>query len=207
VGIHSHGVVFYADYSSPPSILLAQFSPKGVFVKKFLDTLFKGTEILITFFLAVMIVLVFGNVVLRYLFSKGFAWSEEIARLCFIYLVYLGSIGAMRDNRHLLIDGVLLRVPVLWQKIIYAALQICIIWLMVILIQGSWGLVVQNLHDNWVATKFPTYLVYASGLITGIAIAIIAVANLFRLIILKISISDLIKTRDDADGDQVMDVQ
>jgi TRAP-type C4-dicarboxylate transport system permease small subunit len=176
-------------------------------VKKFLDTLFRGVEILIAFFLAVMIVLVFMNVVFRYLFSIGFAWSEEIARLCFIYLVYLGSIGAMRDNRHLLIDSVLNRLPVLGQKILYALIQVCIIWLMVILIQGSWGLVLQNLNDNWVATKFPTYLVYASGLITGIAIGIIAVANLFRLIILKISVADLITIRDDAEDSQFADVQ
>jgi TRAP-type C4-dicarboxylate transport system permease small subunit len=174
-------------------------------VKKFLDTLFKGTEILIAFFLAVMILLVFTNVVLRYLFSKGFAWSEEIARLCFIYLVYLGSIGAMRDNRHLLIDSILGRVPVLWQKIIYTLVQICIIWLMGILTVGSWGLVVQNLRDRWVATQFPTFLVYASGVVTGVAIMIIAVANLFRMFILKIPVPDLIKIRDESD--EAVDVQ
>jgi TRAP-type C4-dicarboxylate transport system permease small subunit len=177
------------------------------FVNKFLDALFKGIEILIAFFLAVMIFLVFANVVLRYLFSKGFAWSEEIARLCFIYLVYLGSIGAMRDNRHLLIDSILGRIPVLWQKIIYSLVQICIIWLMGILTVGSWGLAVQNLHDKWVATHFPTFLVYTAGIITGIAITVIAVANLFRLFILKISVPELIKTRDDTDDNSFTDVQ
>ncbi|MDR2865358.1 MAG: TRAP transporter small permease [Spirochaetaceae bacterium] len=176
-------------------------------MKKFLGALFKGIEILIAFFLGLMILLVFMNVVFRYLFSKGFAWSEEIARLCFIYLVYLGSIGAMHDNRHLLIDSVLARVPLLCQRIIYALVQLCIIWLMGILAWGSWGLVVQNLGDKWVATQFPTFLVYASGLITGIAIAIIALANLFRLIILKIPVPELIKSHDDSDGDQVVDVQ
>jgi TRAP-type C4-dicarboxylate transport system permease small subunit len=177
------------------------------FVKKILDALFRGTEILIAFFLAVMIFLVFANVVLRYLFSKGFVWSEEIARLCFIYLVYLGSIGAMRDNRHLLIDSILGRIPVLWQKIIYTLVQICIIWLMGILTAGSWGLTVQNLHDKWVATQFPTFLVYSAGLITGIAIMIIALANLFRLFILKIPVAELIKIRDDTDDNSSVDVQ
>jgi TRAP-type C4-dicarboxylate transport system permease small subunit len=172
---------------------------KEAFVKKVLDALFKGTEILIACFLAVMIVLVFMNVVLRYVFSKGFAWSEEIARLCFIYLVYLGSIGAMRDNRHLLIDSILMRVPLVAQKIIYALVQALIIWLMVILTRGSWGLVLQNLHDRWVATHFPTFLVYASGLVTGIAIGIIALANLYRLLILKIPVPELIAIRDEAD--------
>jgi TRAP-type C4-dicarboxylate transport system permease small subunit len=113
----------------------------------------------------------------------------------------------MRDNRHLLIDSVLNRVPVFGQKLIYVLVQGCIIWLMVILTQGSWGLVIQNLHDNWVATKFPTFLVYTSGLITGIAIGIIALANLFRLIILEMSVSELITIRDDHDTDQAVDAQ
>jgi TRAP-type C4-dicarboxylate transport system permease small subunit len=174
-------------------------------VKKFLDTLFRGVEILIAFFLAVMIILVFMNVIFRYLFSKGFAWSEEIARLCFIYLVYLGSIGAMRDNQHLIIDSVLSRVPVIAQRIIYFLVQAAVIWLMVILIRGSWGLVIQNLRDNWVATKFPTYLVYTAGLVTGIAISIIALANMFRLVVMKMTVADLLKIREEAGADQMQE--
>ncbi|MDR2803469.1 MAG: TRAP transporter small permease [Treponema sp.] len=165
-------------------------------MKKILNTLFKGIEILIAIFLAIMIILVFMNVVLRQ-FNKGFAWSEEIARLCFIYLVYLGTIGAMRDNRHLLIESVLVRIPVFLQKTIYALVQIAIIWLMAILTQGSIGLTVQNLNDRWVATKYPTFLVYAIGILTGVSIIIIAAANLVRLLVLKIPVTELITIVDD----------
>ena len=174
-------------------------------MKKLLNTLFKVVEILIAFFLAVMIILVFINVVFRYLFSKGFAWSEEIARLCFIYLVYLGSIGAMRDNQHLIIDSVLSRVPLIAQKIIYFLVQAGIIWLMFLLGRGSWMLMVQNFRDRWVATHFPTYLVYASGFITGIAIGIIALVNLFHLIVMKMPVADLLKIRDDTGTDQMQE--
>jgi TRAP-type C4-dicarboxylate transport system permease small subunit len=174
-------------------------------VKKVLDTLFKGVEILIAFFLAVMIILVFMNVVFRYLFSKGFAWSEEIARLCFIYLVYLGAIGAMRDNQHLIIDSILSRVPVIAQRIIYFLVQVGVVWLMAILTRGSWMLMIQNLRDRWVATHFPTFLVYASGFITGIAIGIIAVANIVRLVVMKMTVADLLKIRDSGDTDQMQE--
>jgi TRAP-type C4-dicarboxylate transport system permease small subunit len=154
------------------------------------------------FFLSVMIVLVFMNVLLRYFFSTGFAWSEEIARLSFIYLVYLGSIGAMRDNQHLIIDSVLTRVPALAQKTIYILVQAGIIWVMGILIQGSWQLVVQNLGDRWVATQFPIYLVYAAGLVTGVSITIIALANLYRLVALGMSVSELLTIRDESGSEQ-----
>ncbi|MDR3325212.1 MAG: TRAP transporter small permease [Spirochaetaceae bacterium] len=176
-------------------------------MKRFLDALFRGVETLITVFLAVMILLVFMNVVLRYLFGKGFVWSEEIARLCFIYLVYLGAIGAMRDNRHLLIESVLLRVPPLVGKIVYAAVQVCIIWLMYILTAGSLALSAQNLHDRWVATQFPTYLVFGIGAVTGVAIGIIALANLYRLFVLKMSVASLISIRDEGDDDAVTSLE
>ena len=172
-------------------------------MKKLLDSLFRGVEILMAFFLAVMITLVFLNVVLRYLFSTGFAWSEEIARLCFIYLVYLGSIGAMRDNQHLIIDSLLSRVPVMAQKIIYFLVQASIIWVMVILTQGSWQLVIQNLNDRWVATQYPIFLVYGVGVITGVAISIIALANLYRLFVLGMSVRELLKVYDDSASEQM----
>ena len=171
------------------------------------NALFRGIEILIAFFLAVMIALVFANVVLRYCFSTGFAWSEEVARLCFIYLVYLGSIGAMRDNQHLGLDSVLARVPEHAQKVIYFLVQVAVIWVMVILTQGSWQLVIQNLADRWVATQIPVFLVYGVGLITGIAIIILALANIYRLAVLKISVNALLSIRDQSSSPQMDNIQ
>ena len=161
-------------------------------MKSILDKLFKGIEVLIAVFLAVMIFLMFANVVLRYLFSKGFAWSEEIARICFIYLVYLGSIEAAKDNRHLLIDSVLLKLKPVPQKIVYGLIQVCIIWLMGILTVGSWGLMKQNLHDRWVATQLPIWIVYLAGAILGVAIILISVTNLVHLLVQKKPVAELI---------------
>ena len=166
-----------------------------------LNLLFRSIEALMAFFLAVMIVLVFTNVVLRYVFSTGFEWSEEIARLCFIYLVYLGAIGAMRENQHLIIDSVLSRIPDIWQKVVYFLVQAGIIWMMLVLVRGSWQLVMQNLGDRWVATQFPIYLVYAVGLVTGVSIIVIALANLYRLIVLKRPVSELLSVRHEPEQD------
>jgi len=165
-------------------------------MKKVLNTLFRGIEILIAVFLAVMIILTFMNVVMRYAFSKGFAWSEEIARLCFIYLVYLGSIEAMRDNRHLIIDSVLGRLPPVAGKALYAVLQVVIVWLMYILTVGSWRLVVQNMKNRWVATQFPSWLVFAVGLVMGVSIAILAVVNIVHVFTVKGSVHELLAIRD-----------
>ncbi|MDD3935339.1 TRAP transporter small permease [Rhodoferax sp.] len=171
------------------------------------NTLFRGIEVLIAFFLAIMIALVFINVVLRYGFSTGFAWSEEISRLCFIYLVYLGAIGAMRDNQHLIIDSILTRIQPAAQKAVFLLVQAGIIWVMVVLSMGSWQLVIQNLGDRWVATQFPVFLIFGVGLVTGVAIILLSLANIYRLVVLKLSVSELISVRHEADSEQTGNIQ
>jgi TRAP-type C4-dicarboxylate transport system permease small subunit len=154
---------------------------------------------MIAVFLGMMIVLVFLNVVGRYVFNVGFVWSEEISRLCFIFLVYLGSIEAMRDNRHLMIDTLIMKVSPIAGKAVYAVIQATIIWLMVILVRGSWGLVLQNRNNRWVTTGFPAHFVHFFGVILGASIVLIAGFNLVRLFIFKTPVTDLIKIRDDSD--------
>ena len=48
-------------------------------------------EWLLALALAVMVLLVFGNVVLRYAFDSGIASAEEVSRLMFVWLVFLGA--------------------------------------------------------------------------------------------------------------------
>jgi TRAP-type C4-dicarboxylate transport system permease small subunit len=167
-------------------------------MNKFLNVVFYIIEIMIALFLALMIILVFLNVVGRYVFNVGFVWSEEVARLCFIFLVYLGSIEAMRDNRHLMIDTLLLRAPKPVQMGIYVVIQVCIAWLMTIQVRGSWGLVVQNRNNRWVVTAFPAHVVHFFGVILGVSIILIVIFNLVRLFVFKTPVPDLIKIRDDS---------
>lgn len=169
---------------------------------KTFNTLFKSIEVLMAVFLFLMVALMFMNVVLRFAFSTGFVWSEEITRLCFIYLVYLGTIGAFRDNQHLGVDTLIQRVPETAQKVLFTLVQLIIMWTMWLLVQGSWDLAVQNLGDRWVATQYPRALVFGVGILTGASILILCGVNLFRLFILRLSVSELIAARD-ADGNVI----
>lgn len=57
-----------------------------------LETLIDGycrlISYLIAALLAVMVVLVFGNVVMRYVFNSGFSISEELSRWLFVWLTF-----------------------------------------------------------------------------------------------------------------------
>ncbi|GAA1180981.1 MULTISPECIES: TRAP transporter small permease [Nesterenkonia] len=162
-----------------------------------MSTLFRAIEIMMVIFLISMVLFVFLNMALRYLFDSGLVWSEEIARLCFIYLVYLGAVGAFRENRHLGMHTLLERVPLPAQKTLYTIVQLIIIWVMVLLVSGSWDLVVQSMGDRWVATQYPRPLIYAIGLITGLAISLMALMNILRLFAFKLTVAELLAIPDD----------
>lgn len=170
-------------------------------MKRTLNTLFRGVEILMAVFLAAMVLLVFLNVILRYFFATGLAWSEEVARLCFIYLVYLGAVGAFRENRHLGMHSLVQRVPEPVQKVLYTVVQAIIVWVMVLLVLGSWDLAVQSLDDRWVATQYPKFLIHGIGVVTGAAISLIALANLYRLFVMRMTVGELLEIPEESGED------
>jgi TRAP-type transport system small permease protein len=87
------------------------------FMVKVLDGFCRGLELLKAAALAFMVVLVFGNVVLRYGFNSGITVSEEVSRWLSVWLTFLGAIVAMREHAHLGSDMLVSRLPVLGKKV------------------------------------------------------------------------------------------
>lgn len=174
----------------------SSFSDKMSGITKTINFLFRIIEILIAIFLAIMIILTFANVVLRFVFHKGFAYSEEVARISFIYLVYLGSIVAMKENNHLMVDSLIMKVPMAAKRVVYFLIQAITIWIMALLTQGAWQVSMQNKNNSWVVTHYPVFFVQFAGVVLGIAFIIICIANLIKLIVFKEDPLELIKPHD-----------
>ena len=58
-------------------------------------------EHLLVIGLSIMGLMVFANVVLRYVFDDGIAVTEEVARFIFVWITFIGSIVAMKEGLHL----------------------------------------------------------------------------------------------------------
>ncbi len=75
-------------------------------VKRLIDIFNKTEEIIMVVMLSIMVILVFLQVIMRYVFNNSLTWTEELARYMFIWVSWLGiSIGAQR-NEHITIDVV-----------------------------------------------------------------------------------------------------
>ena len=58
-------------------------------------------DLLGSFMLAVMAVIAFLNVIVRYCTSFSFAWTEEITINFFVWITLLGTARAFREGGHL----------------------------------------------------------------------------------------------------------
>ena len=99
-----------------------------------------------------MVVLVFGNVVLRYAFNSGITVSEELSRWLFVWLMFVGAVVALRDHAHLGMDSVVSRLPAWGKKACFIAVEPADAVLRVAVLLGNWQQTVINLDNMAPAT-------------------------------------------------------
>ncbi len=73
-------------------------------MKRVNDVLQKTAKLLETVMivaLSVMVVVMFMQVVLRYVFATGFAWTEELSRFMMIYMIFIGAAVLASQDGHI----------------------------------------------------------------------------------------------------------
>lgn len=136
---------------------------------KFKNKVVKYLEFIMAMLMAVMAILVFMNVVLRYAFHSGINGSDEIARLGFIWLSFLGAVAVMITGGHLGVD-MFLRKLSKKPRIIFGLLgRALMAWVLGLLVLGSWEQILINYGIvNMGAVPYPIWWNYAAGLFAGV---------------------------------------
>ena len=132
--------------------------------------------------LATMVVLVFSNVVLRYVFNSGIAISEELSRWLLVWLTFLGAIVALRRHAHLGVDTLVRALPPRGRFICFVVSYLLMLYADWLLTLGSWKQAVLTFHDTAPASGISVGLFYySSGLVFGVSAAVILTHDLFRV--------------------------
>lgn len=140
---------------------------------------FHLVKILMVLCLTGMVILVFGNVVLRYGFNSGISLSEEVSRWLFVWMVFLGSLVALKDHAHLGLDTAIKHLPPQGKRlclIIGHVLMLYVCWLIVL---GSWQQAVINIDVVAPASGLSMALFYAAGVVFGVFAALILAYELY----------------------------
>lgn len=162
-------------------------------MKSFEKYLMHAMNTVIVVSLALMVVMVFSNVVLRYVFNSGITVSEELSRFCFLWLIFVGSVVAMRERGHLGVDSLIARLPRSGKVLFVLVSNALMLWVCYLFFVGSWRQTVVGWGTLKPATGIPMAFHYATGLVMSLGIAVILVGNTWRVLSGKATDAELIQ--------------
>lgn len=151
-------------------------------VKKLIDGYCQAIGYLIAAALAVMVVLVFGNVFMRYAFNSGFSVSEELSRWLFVWLTFLGAVVAVRDNAHLGTDMLVGRLGPTGKRICMGLSLLLMLFCLWLLFKGSYDQTVINWETTSAVMEVSVSYFYATGMVFSVLSAPILLGDLWRLV-------------------------
>ncbi len=124
--------------------------------------------------IALMAILVIAQVILRYAFNDPLTWSEEMARIVFIYLTFIGIGAAYGRRRHMFVDALLIELPPRLRRIAEVSVAgLASAFLIAVIVIAARSMVELNrMEVTTPALEYPmafVYLIIPLGLSTLIA--------------------------------------
>jgi TRAP-type C4-dicarboxylate transport system permease small subunit len=176
-------------------------------MSRILDAYCRALEALIAAALAVMVVLVFGNVVLRYAFNSGITVSEEISRWLFVWLTFLGAIVALRQRDHLGSDMLVSRLGPTGKKVCLVVGQLLMLYIAWLLFQGSLMQAQINADVQAPVTGASVAIFYASGVVFAVSAGVIILDDLFRVLTGRMSDDELVMVKESEEAAELEALQ
>lgn len=165
-------------------------------LQKILDRYCRFLSALMVLALALMVVLVFANVVMRYAFNSGITVSEELSRWLFVWVTFLGAIVAMHEGAHLGTDMMVSRLSVKGKKVCLVLGHLLMLYICWLLFKGSLDQVKVNLESTSAVMEIPMAVFYASGMVCAVSGAVILANHLLRLVRGELSDDELVGIRE-----------
>jgi TRAP-type C4-dicarboxylate transport system permease small subunit len=130
--------------------------------------------------LAVMSLAVFVNVVLRYGFGNGLPASEELSRLLFVWMVFIGAAAAYPAGEHMAFTSLVEQLanrPLLF-KLATLLIRVLTLLACVLLAWGAWQQVVVGLDSRSVVLGYPVALLPLPALLCAVVISACVLSEL-----------------------------
>ncbi|MCW5633016.1 MAG: TRAP transporter small permease [Rubrivivax sp.] len=156
-------------------------------------------ELLIALALAAMVVMVFGNVVLRYAFNSGITVSEELSRWLFVWMTFIGAIVGLKEHGHLGTDLLVGRLGPAGRRACLVVAQVLMLAVTLVFLKGSWEQTRINLGTEAPVTGAPMAVVYAAGIVFAMSAALLLARELWRATTGQATAADLVMVQESED--------
>lgn len=151
-------------------------------MSRIFDFTCKTIEYMIAACMAGMVVLVFGNVMLRYGFNSGITLSEELSRWLFVWMTFLGAIVALRKHEHLGTDMLIGRLGPKGKKICMGISQLLMMFICVLLFKGAYEQAVINWTSTSAVMEASLSWVYFPGIIFAVLGGLMIAMDFLKLL-------------------------
>jgi TRAP-type transport system small permease protein len=132
--------------------------------------------------LVLMVVLVFGNVTLRYGFKSSITVSEELSRWLFVWMIFMGGVLAVKDRQHLGTDFLTARLGLMGRRICAAISYAIMIAITAILLKGMVELTRISYTSTSTVMEVSMGWFFASGVFFSVLAFVPLIYQFFRIV-------------------------
>ena len=111
----------------------------------------------------IMIIILFIQVIFRYVFNYSFAWVEEIALILFVFSVYFGATAAIKRRQHLRLEIVLTKLSEKSRLVLEIVNNAFFALFNFIILTGIIPIILKLKKNNTITavTSIPKWLIYS----------------------------------------------
>jgi TRAP-type C4-dicarboxylate transport system permease small subunit len=161
-------------------------------LESLIDRLCRALSAVMVLFLALMVAMVFGNVVLRYGFNSGITVSEELSRWLFVWMTFLGALVALRTHHHLGTDILVSRLPRAGKKLCLGFTHLLMLFLCALMFSGSWEQMKINLASTSAVMEVSMAWFHGAGVFFSVLAFLFILDDFRRLVTGRLADNELV---------------
>jgi len=165
-------------------------------LQRLIDWGFRAVEALLAALLLGMVIMVFGNVVLRYAFNSNIVVSEELSRFFFVWLTFIGAVVAMHEGAHLGVDTLVSKLSRRGKLVCLVASEALTLLICAMLFWGTWRQHEINATNIAPVTGLSMIWIFGMGYVTSVGIGVHALHKLWRIASGRVADDELIEVRE-----------
>ena len=134
------------------------------------------------FLLAAMTIVVFLQVLFRYVFNAPLDWSEEMASFAFVWMALLGASVGLRYNEHPRLDIIYNLMPAWGQKLSDLLINFSILFMLIMMMIFGWQLTIAMRMQSTAALGYSVSYVYVVLPLSATIMAVHVLVTCVRLL-------------------------
>ena len=159
----------------------AELTTQPIYGGKLAQGFDRITDWLMAALLAFMVIVVFSSVVLRYAFGTGWTGAEELSRLAFVWLVFVGVASSMRRGELMAFSMVRDRFPHLLRRLVDSISWIMVAVASALAALGGWNQMQFGWTINSPVVGYPLAVAMVPVAVSMVALTVLALIQLVNV--------------------------